>query len=175
MAILAKKGFGQVEPNHLSAQRNAQIYAQLPAADAAMLDDTIQNGMFLKYDMVAGEMNTTGLGEDMLVYSEVKIYDRFREVGFKNFALKKSEAVGGKVYPRLFKTMPGDIFTTNLCNTLTSTLADSKGKLFTIVGGILTQAEDTLVAPEAGVQTWVAAKITTMPDTQAAIKFQRIQ
>ena len=25
-------GFGQVEPNHLSAQRTGQIYAQLPAA-----------------------------------------------------------------------------------------------------------------------------------------------
>ena len=24
-------GYGQVEPNHLSAQRNGQIYAQLPA------------------------------------------------------------------------------------------------------------------------------------------------
>ena len=24
-------GFGQVEPNHLSAQRTSQIYAQLPA------------------------------------------------------------------------------------------------------------------------------------------------
>ena len=24
-------GYGQVEPNHLSAQRTAQIYAQLPA------------------------------------------------------------------------------------------------------------------------------------------------
>ena len=25
-------GYGQVEPNHLSAQRTAQVYAQLPAA-----------------------------------------------------------------------------------------------------------------------------------------------
>ena len=28
--LIAKKGYGQVEPNHLSAQRNGQIYAQLP-------------------------------------------------------------------------------------------------------------------------------------------------
>ena len=34
-------GYGQVEPNHLSAQRTGQIYAQLPAnADIDML----QNG-----------------------------------------------------------------------------------------------------------------------------------
>ena len=31
------KGYGQVEPNHLSAQRTGQIYAQLPAkADIAL-------------------------------------------------------------------------------------------------------------------------------------------
>ena len=31
MATIKRIGFGQVEPNHLSAQRTAQIYAQLPA------------------------------------------------------------------------------------------------------------------------------------------------
>lgn len=172
MAILVKVGYGQVEPNHLSAQRNAQIYAQLPAADAAMISETIQNGQFLKYDMVAGEMNTTGLGEDMLVYSEIKIYDKFREVGYKNFALKKVEAVGGKVYPRLFKTMPGDIFTTNLCN-VTSTVAAAIGKTFVITGGILTETTVAL-SITLGLQTWAAVKATTMADGQAAIKFQRV-
>ena len=33
MALMAKKGYGQLEPNHLSAQRNGQIYAQLPCAE----------------------------------------------------------------------------------------------------------------------------------------------
>ena len=173
MAILTKIGFGQVEPNHLSAQRNAQIYAQLPAAEAALRSGVIENGMFLKYDIVAGEMNTTGLGEDMLVFSEVKLYDRFREVGYKNFALKKAEAVGGKVYPRLFKTAVGDIFTTNLAMLLTGTVSASFGKLFVITAGVLTEVASA--TPSAGVQTWIAAKITTMPDGQAAIKFQRIQ
>ena len=31
-ATYVERGYGQVEPNHLSAQRTAQIYAQLPAA-----------------------------------------------------------------------------------------------------------------------------------------------
>ena len=30
-ATYVKYGYGQVEPNHLSAQRTGQIYAQLPA------------------------------------------------------------------------------------------------------------------------------------------------
>ena len=31
-AAYVKRGYGQVEPNHLSAQHTGQIYAQLPAA-----------------------------------------------------------------------------------------------------------------------------------------------
>jgi hypothetical protein len=40
-------GYGQVEPNHLSAQRTGQIYAQLPAASDLT---TLENGQFVKYD-----------------------------------------------------------------------------------------------------------------------------
>ena len=47
MASIKRKGFGQVEPNHLSAQRTGQIYAQL-IADSNL--NIIENGQFLKYD-----------------------------------------------------------------------------------------------------------------------------
>lgn len=173
MAKLAKIGYGQVEPNHLSAQRTGQIYAQLPAAEGL---DIVENGMFLRYDLSAGEMNTDGIGEDMLVFSEVKIYDTFRLIGYKNFALKKEDAVGGKIYPRLFKTNPGDIFTTNLVN-VTAAAGSRVGKKLFIVDGILTELTDTdLTDAEAiaGKQYWVIAKETTMPDGQEAVKVQRI-
>ena len=60
-------GFGQVEPNHLSAQRTAQIYGQLPAAPEI---DVLEQGQFVKYDYAAngngiGEVNFTGKGEWM--------------------------------------------------------------------------------------------------------------
>lgn len=69
-------GYGQVEPNHLSAQRTGQIYAQLPAAPAIEL---LEQGQFVKYDYAAnengiGEVNFTGKGEWMLVYNEIKLY-----------------------------------------------------------------------------------------------------
>ena len=39
-ATYVTRGYGQVEPNHLSAQRTAQIYAQLPAAaDITVLEN----------------------------------------------------------------------------------------------------------------------------------------
>lgn len=165
MALLAKNGFGQVEPNHLSAQRNAQIYAQLPA-DAALT--TVENGMFLKYDLAAGKIAASGNGEEMLVYSEIKLYDNKKQ-GYKDFALKASESSDGKVYPRLFKTMPGDIFTTNLVD-LTSAAGARVGKKLVPTNGVLTET----ATPAAGAQVWVVVKETTMPDGQAAVKVQRI-
>ena len=67
-------GYGQLEPNHLSAQRTGQIYAQLPANKAIKV---LEQGQFVKYDYAAengGEVNFTGAGEWMLVYNEVKLY-----------------------------------------------------------------------------------------------------
>ena len=64
-------GYGQVEPNHLSAQRTAQIYAQLPADPSI---EILEQGQFVKYDYAAGLVNFTGAGEWMLVYNEIKLY-----------------------------------------------------------------------------------------------------
>ena len=62
-------GFGQVEPNHLSAQRTGQIYAQLPAAKSITV---LENGMFAKYDYENNVVDFDGAGEWMLVLNEVK-------------------------------------------------------------------------------------------------------
>ena len=53
-ASYVEYGFGQVEPNHLSAQRTAQIYAQLPAKSDITI---LENGQFVKYDYAAGVWN----------------------------------------------------------------------------------------------------------------------
>jgi hypothetical protein len=70
-ASYVEYGYGQVEPNHLSAQRTAQIYAQLPADPAI---DVLEQGQFVKYDYASGLVNFTGAGEWMLVYNEIKLY-----------------------------------------------------------------------------------------------------
>ena len=64
-------GYAQVEPNHLSAQRTGQIYAQLPAAANI---DVLENGQYVKYDYENGVVNFSGKGEWMLVYNEIKLY-----------------------------------------------------------------------------------------------------
>ena len=70
-ASYVEYGYGQVEPNHLSAQRTAQVYAQLPAAAEI---EKLEQGQFVKYDYANGVVNFTGVGEWMLVYNEIKLY-----------------------------------------------------------------------------------------------------
>ena len=74
-ASYVEYGYGQVEPNHLSAQRTAQIYAQLPADPAI---NVLEQGQFVKYDYAAGLVNfghkEHETGEWMLVYNEIKLY-----------------------------------------------------------------------------------------------------
>lgn len=75
-ALFVEHGYGQVEPNHLSAQRNGQIYAQLPTGKDTEGNPIgiLENGQFVKYDYANGEVNFTGKGEWMLVFNEIKLY-----------------------------------------------------------------------------------------------------
>ncbi|MGN5454997.1 MAG: hypothetical protein ACI4XN_03345 [Candidatus Kurthia intestinigallinarum] len=268
-ASFVEVGYGQVEPNHLSAQRNAQIYAQLPADPAIQV---LEQGQFVKYDYAAGLVNFTGAGEWMLVYNEIKLYredqldcefamikdnyqarvyspldpdkaqelygptrmlqgrrewynnetkdfDAMKEfkfdangdfVGTEGEGTVPDYAVASKVYdyyemddvnnpeieenyrqrlfmklrdyeekmmpagtamvPRVFKTMPGDLFTTNTIN-------EAPGSLK--VGDLLTpQAADGILA-KAGADSadmvWQVVKVYNMPDYQPGVKVMRIK
>ena len=165
MAKLDKKGYGQVEPNHLAGQKSGAIYAMLPADDSL---EVVENGMFMKYDYAAGECNLDGDGEDMLVFSEVKLYDPTHSN--KDFALKKADSVDGKIYPRLMLTFPGDHFTTNLVD-MTSLKGSRKGKYLKVVNGILTEQ---VSKPENGM-VWQVAMETTLADGQEAVKVIRVR
>ena len=91
-AKFVKYGYGQVEPNHLSAQRTAQIYAQLPAAASI---DVLENGQFVKYNYKDGVVDYAGAGEWMLVFNEVKVYRDYE--ADCDFAMKKQDYVA-RVY-----------------------------------------------------------------------------
>lgn len=170
-ATYVTRGYGQVEPNHLSAQRTGEIYAQLPCKkDILVLD----NGMFMKYDYAVGEVNTTGAGEWMLVYNEVKVYDE-RETD-EDFALVKEDFTAGEMTPRLFKTHEGDIFTTN-CITATEVILGDKyaPAELTVTEGEATYKVGVLAktVEETGM-LWQAVKVYTLADGQKAVKFMRI-
>ena len=141
-----RNGYGQVEPNQLSAQKTGQIYASLPLAPEV---DILQNGEFMYYDYKSGTVTADGVGEPMLVFNEVKLYEPFWQTSYKDFAMIRvgdnyvtsrlatagygdgAETKGSAsdhsdwqagyrmdgIAPRLFKTNVGDIFTTNMVET----------------------------------------------------------
>ena len=168
MALLGKKGYGQVEPNHLAGQKSGMIFAQLPVANSI---DTVQNGMFMKYDVAAGEINLDGNGEYMLVYSEVKLYDP-RET-YKDFVLTKDQSVDGKIYPRLIGTFPGDIITTNLVDM--ETAKGTRAKKFLQVDSTTGILKEVTSSAEEDLALWQVVKETTMPDGQYALKIVKVR
>ena len=195
--VIKRTGFGQVEPNHLSAQRTAQIYAQLPAhtKTAEKTADTIEileNGQFVKYDYLNNEVNFTGAGEWMLVFNEIKLYDDWRET-YKDFAMIRSNYTPGsdtithgglgpfkgQMTPRVFKTNVGDIYTTNCVGA-----GNTSGKA--VYEGIEISAGDLLKVNDKGflvtggnVETddmvWQVVKVYTLADGQPAVKIMRVK
>jgi len=179
--MATRKGYGQVEPNHLSAQHNGQIYAQLPAKNGATPIATLENGQFLKYDYAANAADTTGAVEWMLVYNEEKLYDE-RYQNHKDFAMKATDMTDGVIYPRLFKTHVGDIFTTNTFRTASNGTVAGPNDTITIpdltVGQYVTIDNDGWLkgANAKGADiAFQVVKVYTMPDGQFGVKLQRVQ
>lgn len=175
-AKFVKFGYGQLEPNHLSARRNGKIYAQLPAkANIQML----QNGQFVKYNYAAGVVDFEGEGPWMLVFNEPKVYEN-RQTN-ADFAMKREDyeayvynaandamPEGTVMVPRVMTTDAGDIMTINLVDEETLTKGD---KLAPNAKGILDKAS----AGSATECVWQVAKVYTMPDGQPGVKLIRIK
>ena len=175
-AKFVKLGYGQLEPNHLSARRNGKTYAQLPAkADIQML----QNGQFVKYNYAAGVVDFEGEGPWMLVFNEPKVYED-RQTN-ADFAMKREDYAayvynaandampeGTVMVPRVMNTDAGDIMTINLVDEETLTKGD---KLAPNAKGILDKAS----AGTATECVWQVAKVYTMPDGQPGVKLIRIK
>ena len=163
IATYVENGYGQVEPNHLSAQRTAQIYAQLPAKEDISV---LENGQFVKYNYPDNRVDFEGEGEWMLVYNEEKLYGS--KESRKDYAMTKESQVRGIITPRVFKTNVGDIYTTNFVVTAEFAVGDNlqinaQGIPEKATGGDLTG------------MIWQVAKICKLADGQKALKLMRIQ
>ena len=198
MATFKRVGFGQVEHNHLSAQRTAQIYAQLPAASSIKV---LENGQFVKYDYAHDEVNFSGDGEWMMVFNEVKLYDDFWRESYKDFAMIEDNyteggivshpglGIGGpsfegRMVPRVIKINVGDHWTTNCLFE-----ANTSGKAVVkkaVEGDSLQDLKGKYMAPNANGYLEVVenkdgdfvlqvVKVYTMADGQDAVKVMRIK
>ena len=146
MANFTRVGYGQVEPNQLSAQKTGQSYAVLPLDPKV---EVLQNGEFMFYDYATGRVTAEGKGEPMLVFNEIKLYEDFWRTSYKDFAmirvgdnyvtskpatagygdgaLTKGASITSShteypyrmdgIAPRMFKTNIGDVYTTNMVET----------------------------------------------------------
>ena len=125
---IGRIGFGQVEPNHLSAQRTAQIYAQLPAKNDI---DILENGQFVKYDYENHQVNFTGKGEWMLVFNEIKLYDE-RKQNYKDFALQRKNFTTDRYSFTIqnVKNIPGVSPAVGSGNTVSNVLVEHDGLSF---------------------------------------------
>ena len=175
-AKFVKLGYGQLEPNHLSARRNGKIYAQLPADKSI---EVLENGQFVKYDYANGVVNFTGEGPWMLVFNEPKVYED-RQTN-ADFAMKREDYVayvynaandampeGTVMVPRVMTTDAGDIMTTNMIDEESLVKGE---KLAPNAKGILDKAS----AQSATECVWQVAKVYTMPDGQPGVKLIRIK
>ncbi len=185
---IKRKGYGQVEPNHLSGIVTGQIYAQLPAGSYSGEGDSktftpikqLEQGQFAKYDYAAGVVNFDGEGEFMLVYNEEKLYDE-RKQNHKDFVYKTEDFTDKALYPRLIRTYVGDIITTNMIGA-----ANKSSEAEVTIGTDETLKAGAYVAPnDSGILTigdkpgsgmaWKIVKVYTMPDGQPGVKIQRVQ
>ncbi len=201
MANFTRKGYGQVEPNQLSAQKTGQLYASLPLDTNV---DVLQNGEFMYYDYVSGKVSatdSTGVAEPMLVFNEVKLYEPSWKTSYKDFAMirvgdnyvtsaKETDAYGDGslthgsglthteypyrmdgIAPRLAKTNVGDIYTTNMVKTGVEYAVGDK------LAPALNAETHTLQLEATEATTgmiWVVVKVYTMPDGQPGLKLQRV-
>lgn len=189
---IGRRGFAQVEPNHLSGIVTGQILAQLPV-DTSTMGTIIENGRFAKYDYATGKVNLTGNGEWMLIYNEEKLYDE-RQQSHKDFAMIADNYTEGEIVPRLISTVLGDVYTTNAfgmtegknspLNSATTTkdfdvagitLDDSKVNQLAVdkTTGYLVLADNKNA--DANGPIFEVAKIYTMADGQPGVKIIRVK
>ena len=202
MANFTRNGYGQVEPNQLSAQKTGQIYASLPLDKNV---NVLQNGEFMYYDYASGTVTANGKGEPMLVFNEVKLYEGIGQASYKDFAMIRAgenyvttdaakAKFGGQtgtpvanphtggyrtegIAPRLFKTNVGDVYTTNMVETGVQYAEGDVLKLKKVAsaGGGTGQ---TMILSKTGTEPaveFVVGKVYTMADGQPALKLQRIK
>lgn len=203
MANFTRNGYGQVEPNQLSGQKTGQIYASLPLDKAV---NVLQNGEFMYYDYKSGTVTADAtVGEPMLVFNEIKLYEPFWQTSYKDFAMirvgdnyvtsrlatagygensdKEQAATIDPAHTEYGYRMDGiapRLMKTNIGDIYTTNMV--KTGVEYVVGDLLAPVKNaeskTLVLEKTEEKTgmlWQVAKVYTMPDGQPGLKLQRVQ
>lgn len=204
MAKLIESGYGQLELNQVAWPRDGRIEAQcaLSAEDFNTGDEAgkpyCENGMILVVDNVNRLIRLPKNTDDentiyAINYSAEHLYDE-RKQALKDFKLHAQPATAVKAgagrvgriwpgydfFPRLGYMSTGDKFTTNAvelgsyANAEAVKTALTSGKVF---AGVHDSGYIGLTGEEAPAKGPIlqVIKVTTMPDGQAALKFQVVK
>jgi hypothetical protein len=98
----------------------------------------------------------------------------------KDFVLKATDFSDGFIYPRLFKTNIGDIYTTNTFGANTSDSAEVAGLTLSVKDYLEVDAttgylKKAASLANASVPCFQVVKEYTMPDGQPGVKIQRVK
>ena len=197
-------GYGQVEPNHLSAQRTAQVYAQLPANKNI---NVLEQGQFVKYDYAT---HTNGIGAngegtsdtDTAWDRQSRYYNGVDAEG--NSSITVGEGENAKTYHFDDVTAAPDMYELHYnedpfhiegpykearmkegTTMVPRVFKTNVGDIFTTntvaetelaVGDILSpRAADGILSKSGdGSMNWQVVKVYTMPDHQRGVKIMRI-
>ena len=201
--LFTREGYGQVEPNQLSAQKTGQIYASLPLHNDVKV---LQNGEFMFYDYGTGTVNANAtVGEPMLVFNEIKLYEPFWQTSYKDFAMIRkgdnyvtsrmaTAAYGENTDKQQAETidpahteygyrMDGiapRLFKTNVGDIYTTNMVKTgvEYKAGDLLTPVKNAESNTMVLEKTEATTgmlWQVAKVYTMPDGQPGLKIQRVQ
>ena len=169
MATIKRSGYGDVEPNFLSAPRTGQVRGDMPLAaeDAAMLSDgALMNGMLVYRG--DGELKLASTVKNAwMVFNEEKLYDERHQM-HRDYAMKAEQFTDGLIVPRIIKLLPGDTFTTNCVAKETAVVKDNY---------LVPDATNGLLkvgTPAAPIALKVIAE-TTMPDGEPGVKVEVVE
>jgi hypothetical protein len=190
MAKLMKEGYGQLELNLVAFPRDGRVVAQYKAGETFTTKDKdsdehyLENGMLLKVDGAKRcvDKAAPAFGDIFaLNYSTEHMYDE-RQYGLKTFRLNSTD----DFYPRLGYLSAGDKFTTNaVCYDTTKSVMEAwdeikrdfeGGTAFYGVAceeGYIKLVKNITAAQNGPILRVI--KVTTMPDTQPAVKFEVIR
>lgn len=144
--------YGVVEMNHATWPRDGRVPSQLPLSDQFTKAAPCENGMWLVYDEVAGQVRkpTADTEAVAIVYSSEKDYGMPLQGGLGYFKQVEGE------YPRLGRPVLGDKYTTNTFDL--GTFADEAAIKAALATGVY------LVPATTGVPT-----LTATPGTAATV------
>lgn len=181
MAVIKRKGFGQVEPNQLIGIVTAEFVDQTPV-DNESVGKILEQGRFVQEVMKDGKIVLVKPGDAadadailspcVMIYNEEYFYDE-RDTYHKDFAMKAEDFIDEIMVPRCIRPVVLDKLTTNCFGANTDKHAETEG--VELVEGDTVGVDDEgyfCAGAQDGRPSWVVKKVYTMPDGQPGVKLQ---